>query len=144
IIEKETGAPQERPMISSVFHNRLRKRMKLQSDPTTIYGIWKRYDGNIHKSDLSTQNPYNTYFVPALPVGPISNPGREAIRAALNPATSDYLYFVSHNDGTHEFSTTYENHTKAVKKFQLDAKARAGKSWRDLYKKNQALSQPTH
>src|SRR5262249_52424466 len=100
IIEKETGAQAERPLISSVFHNRLKKRMKLQSDPTTIYGIWDRYDGNLHKADLSSENAYNTYFVAALPIGPIGNPGREAIEAALNPAASDYLFFVSHNDGT--------------------------------------------
>lgn len=137
IIEKETGAPQERPMISSVFHNRLRKKMRLQSDPTTIYGIWDRYDGNLHKADLSTATPYNTYYVPALPAGPISNPGREAIRAALFPSQSDFLYFVSHNDGTHEFTATYDAHLKAVRRFQLDPKARDGKSWRDLSKQKQ-------
>jgi UPF0755 protein len=138
IIEKETGAPQERPLISSVFHNRLQKRMRLQSDPTTIYGIWDRYDGNLHKSDLSAQNPYNTYYVPALPIGPISNPGREAIRAALYPSPSNFLYFVSHNDGTHEFTSTYTQHINAVKRFQLNPRARDGKSWRDLTKKVQA------
>lgn len=135
IVEKETGAPQERPMISSVFYNRLKKKMKLQSDPTTIYGIWDRYDGNIHKADLATQNDYNTYYVPALPIGPISNPGKESIQAALFPAESSFLYFVSHNDGTHEFTKTYEDHLSAVRKFQLDPKAREGKSWRDLNKK---------
>jgi UPF0755 protein len=135
IVEKETGAPQERPMIASVFYNRLRKKMKLQSDPTTIYGIWSRYDGNIHKADLSTQNDYNTYFVAALPIGPISNPGKEAIQAVLFPGDSQFLYFVSHNDGTHEFTKTYEDHISAVRKFQLDPKAREGKSWRDLNKK---------
>lgn len=132
IVEKETGAPQERPMIASVFYNRLKKKMKLQSDPTTIYGIWDRYDGNIHKADLATQNDYNTYYVPALPVGPISNPGKEAIQAVLFPSESPFLYFVSHNDGTHEFTRTYEDHLSAVRKFQLDPKAREGKSWRDL------------
>lgn len=140
MIEKETGAPSERPIISSVFHNRLHKGMKLQSDPTTIYGIWSRYHGNIHKTDLSDPSPYNTYYVPALPVGPISNPGIESIRAALYPAQSDFLFFVSHNDGTHQFSRSYEEHTSAVKKFQLDPKAREGKSWRDLYNK----SHPPH
>jgi UPF0755 protein len=132
IVEKETGAPNERPMISSVFHNRLKKHMRLQSDPTTIYGIWKRYKGNIHKRDLLESTPYNTYTVAALPVGPISNPGVEAIRAALHPAESPYLFFVSHNDGTHEFTKTFGEHTAAVKRFQLDPKAREGKSWRDL------------
>ncbi len=134
VIEKETGAPQERPMISSVFHNRLKKRMRLQSDPTTIYGIWERYDGNIHRSDLQSKNDYNTYTVPALPIGAISNPGREAIQAALFPAESEFLFFVSHNDGTHEFTKTFGDHTAAVKKFQVDPKAREGKSWRDLKK----------
>jgi UPF0755 protein len=143
MIEKETGAPQERPMISSVFHNRLQKKMRLQSDPTTIYGIWEHYDGNLHKSDLSTQNDYNTYYVPALPAGPISNPGREAIHAALYPAQSNFLYFVSHNDGTHEFTATYGDHLSAVRKFQLDPKAREGKSWRDLYKQKQAPTTKT-
>lgn len=132
MIEKETGAPNERPVISGVFHNRLKKKMRLQSDPTTIYGIWARYRGNIHKSDLLESTPYNTYTVPALPVGPIANPGLEAIRASLNPALHSYLYFVSKNDGTHTFTSTYEDHEKAVSKFQIDRKAREGKSWRDL------------
>jgi UPF0755 protein len=135
IVEKETGAPEERPIIAGVFHNRLAKHMKLQSDPTTIYGIWSRYRGKIHKSDLLESTPYNTYTVPALPIGPISNPGIESIQATLNPATHNYLYFVSKNAGTHEFTSTYEDHSKAVAKFQLDAKAREGKSWRDLKKK---------
>lgn len=134
MIEKETGASQERPMISSVFHNRLKKRMRLQSDPTTIYGIWERYEGNIRRSDLQAKNDYNTYTIPALPIGPISNPGKEAIQAALFPAQSEFLFFVSHNDGTHEFTKTFAEHDQAVKKFQLDPNARAGKSWRDLSK----------
>ncbi len=140
VVEKETGAPSERPIIAGVFHNRLKKKMKLQSDPTTIYGIWARYRGNLHKSDLSDPNPYNTYYIAALPAGPISNPGIEAIRATLNPAQHNYLYFVSKNDGTHEFTSTYGDHEKAVAKFQLDAKAREGKSWRDL--KRNAASTP--
>lgn len=135
MVEKETGAPQERPMISSVFHNRLQKKMRLQSDPTTIYGIWDRYDGNLHKGDMMSETPYNTYYVPGLPLGPISNPGKEALQAALYPSATDFLYFVSHNDGTHEFSRNYEDHLSAVRKFQLDPKAREGKSWRDLNKK---------
>jgi len=135
IIEKETGAPEERAVISSVFHNRLRKRMRLQSDPTTIYGMWERYKGKIHKSDLSVKNEYNTYVIEALPVGPIGNPGKEAIQAALYPSESQFLYFVSHNDGTHQFSRTFEEHNRAVKRFQLDPNARAGKSWRDHLKK---------
>jgi UPF0755 protein len=134
IVEKETGAPQERPLISSVFHNRLRKRMRIQSDPTTIYGIWERYEGNIHRSDLLTPSPYNTYTLPALPIGPISNPGREALAAAIHPAQSPYLFFVSHNDGTHEFTANLAAHNAAVQKFQIDPRAREGKSWRDLNK----------
>jgi UPF0755 protein len=141
MIEKETGAARERPIISSVFYNRLKKKMRLQSDPTTIYGIWDRYKGNIHKADLLSESPYNTYYVPALPAGPISNPGKEALQAALYPATSEYLFFVSHNDGTHEFTRTYQEHTRAVGKFQLDASAREGKSWRDLRKSNSQADQ---
>ncbi len=135
IIEKETGAAEERALISSVFHNRLQKKMKLQSDPTTIYGMWKRFKGKIHKSDLSENNPYNTYSIEGLPIGPISNPGKEAIHAALYPAESPYFFFVSHNDGTHQFSRTFAEHTRAVRKFQIDPKARQGKSWRDHLRK---------
>ncbi len=140
IIEKETGASEERPLISSIFHNRLRKRMKLQSDPTTIYGMWDHYEGKIHKKDLSAKNEYNTYYIDALPIGPIGNPGKEAIEAALHPVESAYLYFVSHNDGTHQFSKTFEEHNRAVRKYQLDPKARAGKSWRDHLKKPASIS----
>ncbi len=140
IIEKETGAEEERPMISSVFHNRLQKRMRLQSDPTTVYGIWERYTGNIRRADLLEATAYNTYAIPALPVGPISNPGKLAIQAALNPVESENLYFVSQNDGTHIFSRTYEEHNLAVRKFQMDPKAREGKSWRDLVKKRAGAS----
>ena len=134
MIEKETGAGFERPMISSVFHNRLKKKMRLQSDPTTIYGMWDHYDGNIHKSDLLRPTEYNTYTVPGLPLGPISNPHPESIKAALYPSDTDYLYFVSKNDGTHQFSKTYKEHFDAVKRLQLNPKAREGKSWRDLNK----------
>ena len=137
IVEKETGAPQERKVISSVFHNRLRKKMRLQTDPTIIYGIAAEtgiVPSNIHKSDLLKPSRYNTYVISGLPPGPISNPGREALMAALNPDSTEFLYFVSHNDGTHEFTKTYEDHNSAVRKFQLDPKAREGKSWRDLKK----------
>ncbi|MBC7690353.1 MAG: endolytic transglycosylase MltG [Methylotenera sp.] len=142
MVEKETGAPQERPMIASVFYNRLRKKMRLQSDPTTIYGMWDRYKGKIHKTDLSIENPYNTYTIPALPIGPIGNPGKEALTAALHPATSNFLFFVSHNDGTHEFTENYGAHQDAVRKFQLDPKMREGKSWRDLNKKKTQTAAP--
>jgi UPF0755 protein len=112
--------------------------MKLQSDPTTIYGIWARYKGNLRRADLSDANPYNTYYIAALPAGPISNPGLDAIQATLNPALHHYLYFVSKNDGTHVFTSTYEEHARAVTSFQLNTKARKGKSWRDLKKRTQA------
>ena len=139
IIEKETGAAEERAIISSVFHNRLKKHMKLQSDPTTIYGMWERYKGKIHKKDLSEKNNYNTYSVDSLPEGPIGNPGKEAIQAALHPAETPYLFFVSHNDGTHQFSRTVEEHNRAVQKFQMDRKMREGKSWRDHLRKTASL-----
>lgn len=140
IIEKETGAAWERPLISSVFHNRLKKRMRLQSDPTTIYGIWERYDGNIRKKDLLEKTPYNTYKIFGLPLGPIANPGAKAIEAALNPEQSSFLYFVSKNDGTHYFSKTFKEHQNAVTQFQLNRAARRGKSWRDLSKKEDPQS----
>jgi UPF0755 protein len=132
VVEKETGAKFERPMIAGVFTNRLKKRMRLQSDPTTVYGIWSRYTGNIRKADLLELTPYNTYKIPALPLGPIANPSFEAIQAVLSPAQHDFLYFVSKNDGTHIFSKTYQDHEKAVDDYQRNAKARQGKSWRDL------------
>lgn len=138
MVEKETGAPEERPMIASVFYNRLKKNMRLQSDPTIIYGIWVdtgAYKQNISKDDLLRPTRYNTYTVARLPFGPIANPGRESLNAVMNPARSEYLYFVSHNDGTHQFSKTFEEHNKAVKSFQVDPQAREGKSWRDLKKR---------
>jgi len=118
IIEKETGAPSERPIISSVFHNRLRKNMRLASDPTVIYGI-KDFDGNLTRKDLTTLTPYNTYKIKGLPPGPIANPGAKAIEAALYPVDTAYLFFVSKRDGTHHFSKTYQEHEKAVRKYQL-------------------------
>lgn len=118
IIEKETGAPSERPIISSVFHNRLKKNMRLASDPTVIYGI-KDFDGNLTRKDLETLTPYNTYKIQGLPPGPIANPGAKAIEAALYPADTGYLFFVSKRDGTHYFSKTYQEHEKAVRKYQL-------------------------
>lgn len=139
IIEKETGAPYERPVISSVFHNRLRKGMRLQTDPTIIYGIaveTGKIPNNIRKEDLLRPNRYNTYTIAGLPPGPIANPGKDALIAALKPAASEYLYFVSQNNGTHIFTSTYEEHLNAVRKYQMDPKARKGKSWRDLNKNN--------
>jgi len=134
VVEKETGASFERPQIAGVFHNRLKKRMRLQSDPTTIYGIYENFNGNLRKKHLLEKTPYNTYKIPALPIGPISNPGLEAIRAVISPTKHSYLYFVSQNDGTHAFTKTYEDHLKAVAKFQLNRANRKGKSWRDLKK----------
>lgn len=138
IIEKETGAPEERGLISSVFHNRLKKGMLLQTDPTVLYGKalhLGRMEIRISRADLVARTPYNTYVIRGLPPGPIANPGRAALLAALQPETSDYLYFVSRNDGTHVFSKDYVSHNKAVRKFQLDRRAREGRSWRELQQK---------
>lgn len=138
IIEKETGAVDERQLVSSVFHNRLNKGMRLQTDPTIVYGILdagRPYKGNITKADLLGPTRYNTYVIKGLPPGPISNPGKASLFATAYPSRSDYLFFVSRNDGTHVFSKDYAGHNKAVGQFQLDAKARQGKSWRDLNKK---------
>lgn len=118
IIEKETGDPEERFVISSVFHNRLKKKMRLESDPTVIYGI-KDFDGNIKKNHLETSTPYNTYQISGLPPGPIANPGKRSVEAALFPADTDFLYFVSKKDNTHIFSTNIKDHNKAVRKYQL-------------------------
>lgn len=132
IVEKETGAGYERPIIAGVFINRLKKRMRLQSDPSTIYGIWKRFDGNLRKKDLLEKTAYNTYRINGLPLGPISNPGIDSIKAVLQPKKHDFFFFVSQNDGTHIFTKNYRDHLKAVKTYQLNYKNRAGKSWRDL------------
>jgi UPF0755 protein len=117
IIEKETGVEAERPLISAVFHNRLKLKMPLQSDPTVIYGI-KDFNGNLTRKDLHALSPYNTYRIPALPPGPICNPGLSSLRAALHPASVPFLYFVSKNDGTHYFSDNLETHGQAVKFYQ--------------------------
>lgn len=135
VVEKETGAAHERPMISGVFLNRLKKRMRLQSDPTTIYGIYENFNGNLRKKHLQEKTPYNTYKIPGLPIGPICNPGKLAIEAVLNPAEHEYLFFVSQNDGTHVFAKTYKEHKKNVDFFQKNYANRKGKSWRDLKKK---------
>ena len=118
IIEKETGDAQERPLISSVFHNRLKKNMRLESDPTVIYGI-KNFDGNIKRKHLKMITPYNTYQIKGLPMGPIANPGALSLQAALYPAQTGYLFFVSKKDTTHQFSKTIREHNRAVKKYQL-------------------------
>ena len=120
LIEKETGSEVERPLVSAVFHNRLRLGMKLMCDPTVIYAVKlaKNFDGIIHQSDLDFDSPYNTYLYPGLPPGPITNPGRASLEAALSPAETDYLYFVSKNDGTHVFSANYSAHREAVVRYQ--------------------------
>jgi peptidoglycan lytic transglycosylase G len=122
IVEKETAQATERPTVAAVYENRLRIGMPLQCDPTVIYALELdgRYDGNIHKQDLSIDSPYNTYRYPGLPPGPIASPGRASLDAAVHPADSDYLYFVSRNDGTHVFSRTLDEHNRNVQKFQVE------------------------
>lgn len=135
IVEKETGAGFERPLVASVFHNRLLKKMRLQTDPTVLYGMavkLNKMPDNITRNDLITPTPYNTYTNFGLPPTPISNPGKEALLATLKPASTKYLYFVSQNNGTHIFSETLQQHNKAVQDFQVNRKAREGKSWKDL------------
>lgn len=117
IVEKETGVKAERGLVAAVFHNRLKRQMPLQSDPTVIYGL-KHFNGNLTKKDLRDDNPYNTYRIGALPPGPICNPSLSSIKAVLQPADVPYLYFVSKNDGTHAFSETLDAHNHAVKTYQ--------------------------
>lgn len=121
LVEKETGAPEERPLIASVFWNRLTKNMRMDCDPTVIYALILegRWDGNIRKRDLDMDHPYNTYRRRGLPPGPIANPGTKALEAVFHPASTDYLYFVSRNDGTHDFSETYREHQRKVNEYQV-------------------------
>jgi UPF0755 protein len=121
IVEKETARADERPLIAAVYTTRLRIGMPLQCDPTVIYALQRagRYDGNIHKADLSFDSPYNTYRRPGLPPGPIAAPGKEALEAAVHPADVDFLYFVSRNDGSHAFARTLDEHNRNVQKYQV-------------------------
>lgn len=118
IVEKETGRDDERPLVARVFLNRLEKKMPLQADPTVIYGL-DGFSGSLTRQDLQTPTPYNTYTTRGLPPGPICSPGEAALAAVLNPATGNYLYFVSRNDGTHQFSETLAEHNQAVRKYQM-------------------------
>ena len=119
IVEKETGQASERAEIAGVFVRRLRKGMKLQTDPTVIYGMGEDFDGNIRRKDLRQDTPYNTYVHHGLPPTPICMPGRDALRAAVDPAAGDTLYFVARGDGSHVFSATLKDHNAAVRKYQL-------------------------
>ncbi len=123
IVEKETGCAEERPVIASVFLNRLKKKNRLESDPTVIYGI-KNFNGNLKKKDLSTFTPYNTYVIRGLPPGAIANPGIEALKAVLYPADTSYIFFVSKNDGRHHFSKTLSEHNRAVRIYQKSRRSR--------------------
>jgi hypothetical protein len=121
LIEKETGKPEERPLVAAVYRNRLKIGMGLQADPTVVYALQKagRYDGNIRRTDLAFDSPYNTYRYPGLPPGPIAAPGKASLEAALMPASVAYLYFVSRNDGSHVFSETLAEHNRNVREFQV-------------------------
>lgn len=123
LIEKESGMDLERPLVSAVFHNRLKSKMPLQSDPTVIYGL-KHFSGTLTRKDLQSPSPYNTYHVQGLPPGPICNPGLSSLMAALYPALVPYLYFVSKNDGSHAFSVSLDDHNRAVRIYQRRRRSR--------------------
>ena len=121
IVEKETGRPEERPVIAAVYSNRLKMGMGLQCDPTVIYALERagRYTGNLTRADLQYDSPYNTYRYSGLPPGPIASPGHASLAAAAAPEEVPYLYFVSRNDGSHEFARTLSEHNRNVQKFQI-------------------------
>jgi len=121
LIEKETARPDERPLVSAVYRNRIKQRMGMQADPTVVYALMKagKYDGNIRREDLNFDSPYNTYRYPGLPPGPIAAPGRASLEAALEPADVPYLYFVSRNDGSHVFAATLQEHNANVYQYQV-------------------------
>jgi len=118
IVEKETGKAEDRPLVAAVFNNRLRVGMPLQTDPTVIYGMGAAYDGSLHKKDLQTDTPWNTYTRAGLPPTPISMPGKASLLAAVQPAPSNALYFVSRGDGSSHFSASLDEHNRAVNKYQ--------------------------
>jgi len=118
IVEKETGTASDRPMIAGVFVNRLRIRMMLQTDPTVIYGMGEKFDGNLRRRDLTNDTPYNTYTRGGLPPTPIAMPGRDALHAALHPASTNALYFVARGDGSSKFSSNLNAHNQAVNRYQ--------------------------
>ena len=129
LVEKETAAPDERPIVSAVYHNRLRQRMGLQCDPTVIYALELRgrFSGNLTRADLAVDSPYNTYRYRGLPPGPIAAPGRLSLEAAVRPAPVDYVYFVSRNDGSHAFATTLTEHNRNVQKYQVEFFSKKGR-----------------
>jgi UPF0755 protein len=134
IVEKETAKAEERPLVAAVYSNRLKIGMPLQCDPTVIYALSRagKYEGNLHRDSLSFDSPYNTYRYPGLPPGPIASPGRASIEAAARPADAEYLYFVSRNDGSHEFARTLDEHNRNVLKYQVQyfRDQRAGRAGR--------------
>lgn len=136
MIGKETGLKSEKVLISAVFHNRLQKEMKLQCDPTAVYDL-DRFSGAVKRSHLRRKSPYNTYVIEGLPPGPIANPGADSLQAALHPAAADFLYFVSRQDGSHEFSRTYLAHNEAIIKYR-----RIGDAMKEAAKAANSLNQP--
>ena len=128
IVEKETAAPEERPLVASVYYNRLAQKMALDADPSVIYAelLAGTYQGSLHHDDLAVDSPYNTYRFPGLPPGPIGNPGRSALQAALHPDSTDFLYFVSDDNGHHRFARSLEEHNRNVAAYRRSIGLRGG------------------